>query len=326
MKRFLVYLAAGFLLIAGCTEMNVLDDQALPSFENQDGRPCVSMDLLQAQLQSNPKLKEKMESIEAHTVMATRNARLNALGQIEIPVFVNVLYYYADTVENITLNRIQSQIDALNHDFNATNADVINTPSLFTSLVADLDIQFVLAGVNRRQTKKYSWRTDDAMKSSKKGGIDPTNPTEYLNIWLVPQLLRRNQGIMGYAQFPGGNPATDGVVITTAFFGTIGQVAHQFNKGRTTTHEVGHWMNIHDIWGVGTCGDDFVGDTPQANTCNFGCPVFPHYSTCTGTPVEMTMNFMDLTDDACKYMFTQGQKSRALAVFIAGGPRASFAD
>ena len=54
-------------------------------------------------------------------------------------------------------------------------------------------------------------------------------------------------------------------------------------------------------------------------------PVFPHYSTCTGTTIEMTMNYMDYTDDAGMYMFSNGQKSRMLAIFASGGSRFSFA-
>jgi hypothetical protein len=163
------------------------------------------------------------------------------------------------------------------------------------------------------------------MKTSKGGGIPPTNPTEFLNIWLVPFIRDGKDQPNGYAQFPGGDPLTDGVVIATQHFGR-GLVSEI--QGRTATHNVAHWMNIHDIWGlkVRTCGDDFVADTPQPNTCNIFCPRFPEYSTCPGTQIEMTMNYMDLTSDACRFMFTQGQKARAIAVFAPGGPRSSFAD
>jgi len=323
MKRLLAYVATGSLLVAGCTEANLFEENITQSGASFGERDCVSMELLQAKFQNNPELKERFESIEAHT-RSMDAPRLNSLGQIEIPIVVNVLYETDHFPENPSIERIQSQIDVLNEDFNAINADVVNTPPMFAHLVADLDIQFVLAGVNRRQTIKYWWPAGDAMKSSKKGGIDPTDPTENLNIWLVGGIRDGRNSPDGYAQFPGGDPQTDGVVMRSALFGRV----DVHNLGREATHNVAHWMNIHDIWGlkVRTCGDDFVADTPQPNTCNLFCPAFPEYSTCPGTPIEMTMNFMDRTYDACRFMFTQGQKARARAVFAPGGPRASFAD
>ena len=199
-------------------------------------------------------------------------------------------------------------------------------PSLFAASVADIDVQFVLLTVNRKYSSKKSWNTNDAMKYSRHGGIDATNPTEYLNMWVVNKMTSGGGTILGYAQFPGGNPATDGVVVGHNFFGRVGTLSPPFHKGRTATHEVGHWMNLRHIWGDATCGTDYVSDTPQHNTYNFGCPSYPHQSTCAGTPVEMTMNYMDYTDDACMYMFTGGQKQRAVSTFVAGGPRATFAD
>jgi Pregnancy-associated plasma protein-A len=84
-------------------------------------------------------------------------------------------------------------------------------------------------------------------------------------------------------------------------------------------------LNLRHIWGDTTCGSDLVADTPTHNTANYGIPAYPHYSTCSGTPVEMTMNYMDYTDDAGMYMFTLGQKARMSALFAVGGARNSFA-
>jgi hypothetical protein len=159
------------------------------------------------------------------------------------------------------------------------------------------------------------------MKKTKRGGLDPTSPTTKLNIWVCTI----GGGILGYAQFPGGSSATDGVVVDSRYFGTTGTATAPFHKGRTATHEVGHWMNLRHIWGDTTCGTDYVNDTPTHNTANYGIPSFPHYSTCSGNPIEMTMNYMDYTDDAGMYMFSNDQKSRMLAVFSVGGPRNSFA-
>ena len=158
------------------------------------------------------------------------------------------------------------------------------------------------------------------MKKANRGGIAPTSPTTKLNFWVCTI----GGGILGYAQFPGGASATDGVVCDSRYVGNTGTATAPFNKGRTATHEVGHWMNLRHIWGDATCGSDLVADTPTHNTANYGILAYPHYSTCTGTPVEMTMNYMDYTDDAGMYMFTQGQKNRMAAIFVSGGPRFSF--
>lgn len=283
---------------------------------------CATNDVFQQQLKDDPSLILRMNDIENFTEQFVNSNHQNRLvnGIIEIPVVVNVLY--RTTAENISLTQIQSQITVLNNDFQALNTDYNNTPTIFQSVRAgNFGVRFVLDTVIRKSTTKTSWRTNDDMKKSSKGGINPTSPTLKLNMWCC----NLSGGILGYAQFPGGSLTTDGVVIDNNAFGSTGTVTAPYNKGRTATHEVGHWMGLRHIWGDATCGSDLVSDTPLHNTANYGCPSYPHYSTCSGTPVEMTMNYMDYTDDACMYMFTTGQKTRALACFAIGGPRNSFA-
>ncbi|MET0946284.1 MAG: zinc metalloprotease [Flavobacterium sp.] len=280
-------------------------------------RGCASHDVLQEQMRQNPELAIKMNEIETFTERAMQEGRL-VNGKIEIPVVVNVLYRTA--AENISLAQIQSQIDVLNQDFNATNSDFNQVPTLFSGVKANVGITFVLDAVNRKSTTKSSWGTRDAMKKSKQGGLDPTSPTTKLNMWACTI----GGGILGYAQFPGGSSSTDGVVVDSKYFGLSSSASYPYNLGRTATHEVGHWMNLRHIWGDATCGSDLVSDTPTHNTANYGVPAYPHYSTCTGTPVEMTMNYMDYTDDRGMYMFSNGQKSRMAAIFVSGGARFSF--
>ena len=280
-------------------------------------RRCASQEVLEAQLKADPMLAIKMNEIEAFTTNRILTNRL-VNGKIEIPVVVNVLY--KTTAQNISNAQIQSQIDVLNKDFNALNSDYNSVPALFAGVKANVGITFVLDQVIRKSTNKTSWGTNDAMKKTAQGGIAPTSPTTKLNLWSCAI----GGGILGYAQFPGGSTATDGVVIDSRYFGLSGAANAPFNLGRTGTHEVGHWMNLRHIWGDATCGSDLVSDTPTHNTANYGVPAYPHYSTCSGTPVEMTMNYMDYTDDSGMYMFSLGQKSRMAAIFTAGGPRAAF--
>jgi hypothetical protein len=313
MKKVLLSAMAVMFLFSCQNEQAESTDLATSAVAH---RGCASTEVLAAQMAADPTLAIRMNKIEAFTQNAMLTNRL-VNGKIEIPVVVNVLYRTA--AENISLAQIQSQIDVLNQDFNATNSDYNSVPALFSGVKTNVGISFVLQNVVRKSTKTTSWSTNDAMKSATKG-IAPTSPTTVLNMWSC----NMGGGILGYAQFPGGAASTDGVVMDNNAFGRTGTVTAPYNLGRTATHEVGHWMNLRHIWGDATCGSDLVSDTPTHNTANYGVPAYPHLSTCTGTPVEMTMNYMDYTDDRGMYMFTTGQKSRMDALFVSGGARSGF--
>ena len=327
MKRLLLLASAAVLIFSSCQKSAGPGDEEIAEESTApENRQCASYEILQEQLKADPDFRKRFEEIEVFTqrVLANPNTyRLNG-DVLEVPVHVNVLY--RTSAENISNAQIQSQIDVLNEDFGATNNDYNLTPSIFQGVRSGNNkIKFIwnqVTDVNRQSTKKRSWQLNDDMKKSSRGGIDPTNCSTTLNIWVC----NLSSGYLGYAQFPGGNCATDGVVIDNNAFGRGAgySLYADYNKGRTATHEVGHYFNLRHIWGDATCGNDGVSDTPQHNTANYGCPSYPHLSTCSGTPVEMTMNYMDYTDDACMYMFTAGQASRMQASFATGGPRASL--
>lgn len=291
-------------------------------------RNCGSMEVLDRQLKEDPDMAYRMEMIEKQTALYEKTSHPGKRAVVVIPVVVHVVYQ--TSAQNISEAQINSQITVLNADFRALNGDIGSVPAEFQPLIADSEVEFCLAkqdpnglattGITRKYVNKSAWGTNDDVKKSTKGGVDPWPASKYLNIWVC----NIGGGILGYAQFPGGSPATDGVVIGYNYFGTTGVVSPPFDKGRTATHEIGHWLNLRHIWGDATCGTDYVNDTPTHNTANYGCPAFPHYSTCSGTPKEITMDYMDYTDDACMYMFTQGQKTRMRAV-LDGGSRGSLA-
>ena len=314
MKRIFITAFTALVLFSCQNEQTESSDSTAAAAAH---RGCATQEVLEAQLKEDPTLAIRMNEIEAFTSNRLLTNRL-VNGKVEIPVVVNVLYKTA--AENISDAQIQSQIDVLNADFNALNSDYNSVPALFSGVKANVGITFVLEKINRKSTTKTSWGTRDAMKKTKQGGLDPTSPTTKLNMWACTI----GGGILGYAQFPGGSSATDGVVIDSKYFGVSGSGSYPYNLGRTATHEVGHWMNLRHIWGDASCGSDLVSDTPTHNTANYGVPAYPHYSTCTGTPVEMTMNYMDYTDDRGMYMFSLGQKNRMAAIFASGGPRAGF--
>ena len=314
-----------FVVLAMSCSKTAINDEILKPEENPNAsvahRACASQQVLEANLLADPDLAGRMAAIEKITANFAVNptADFTSGGIIYIPVVVNVLYKTA--AENVSLAQIQSQIDVLNADFSASNSDIGSIPATFQGVQSgDAGVRFVLDQVIRKVTSKSSWRTDDAMKKSSRGGIDPTSPNTKMNLWCCTL----SGGILGYAQFPGGNPATDGVVILNTAFG-VTTAGAPYNKGRTATHEVGHYLNLRHIWGDATCGNDFVADTPLHTGANFGCPASGARSSCSGSPIMMTMNYMDYTDDLCMYMFSAGQKTRMQAVFVAGGGHTGLA-
>lgn len=255
---------------------------------------------------------------------------------VTIPVVIHVLWN--QQYQQISMAQVQSQIDVLNQDYQLLNSDTANTPVPFKSFRADCQISFCLAkrdpnghpttGVVYKQTdREWFWQGNDNAMFSSLGGDDIWDRNNYLNIWVVPGLKNILFGdIAGYAQPPGGNAFTDGVVIPHYEFGTIGTA---YDLGRTATHEVGHWLNLKHIWGtlgnISTCldGDD-VDDTPNQDSPNSNCITFPHISCNNGPNGDMFMNYMDYSDDNCMNLFTLGQKDRMLALFQPGGERYSL--
>jgi hypothetical protein len=256
-------------------------------------------------------------------------------GVTRIPVVAHVVWN--TTQQNISDAQIQSQIDVLNQDFRMTNPDIAQVPAIWQSVTADARVEFFLAttdpngnrtnGITRTQSRIASFsQIGNPIKSAATGGADAWPADSYLNIWVAPAVFHPIVGpLLGYAQFPGGPAETDGVVILHEGFGTNGTAVAPFDRGRTATHEIGHWLNLFHIWGddgTGCNGTDEVGDTPNAAGPNRTCPSFPSVSCSNGPNGDMFMNYMDYTNDACMFMFTIGQIARVQATL--DGPRSSI--
>ncbi|MDH5382605.1 MAG: M43 family zinc metalloprotease, partial [Cyclobacteriaceae bacterium] len=223
-------------------------------------------------------------------------------------------------------------IDVLNEDFRRQfGSNGYNThPD-----GADIEIEFCLAnvnengnpitepGINRVRGNKSAWS-----RTSIEGELKPStiwNPNYFYNIWTV-NFAAEDALLLGYAQFPTGSglpglpdtggSSTDGVVLKYTVVGSVEKGTFPImeapnNRGRTLTHETGHWLGLRHIWGDGPCGsDDFCFDTPESAQANRGCPI--GIVSCSST--DMVENYMDYTDDACMNIFTQDQKARVLAV------------
>ncbi|MDF9796812.1 hypothetical protein OKW21_002075 [Catalinimonas alkaloidigena] len=257
------------------------------------------------------------------------------LEVLQIPVVVHVIHRGEAVGEgtNIPLEQIKEQIRILNEDFRRQNADTVATLPIFEPVAADIMIEFVLAkqtpdgfvtnGVTRTEGNQLSYGINSAGTLSELSYWAAEN---YFNIWVAP--LRN--GYLGFAQFPvsdlegledaSNNRETDGIVIDYRYFGSGGN-AVSGSLGRTTTHEVGHFLGLRHIWGDGDCSaDDFVEDTPLQSSESDGCPIDP--ISC-GSP-DMYQNYMDYTDDVCMNLFTQNQKERMRIVLLNSPRRASL--
>jgi hypothetical protein len=279
-------------------------------------RACGAMAAHMLLLEKNPTFRARQFKLEADTQKQRTVARdVTAFPLARIKVVVNVVFRTA--AQNISDAQIESQIKVLTRDFRAANADRSKTPAAFKGLVSDPRVEFTLHKVRRTQTTRATFGVDDAVKRSSGGGVPPLDPKKFLNLWVCAL----SGGLLGYAQFPGGPTSTDGVVINYRAFGTQGTASAPFNKGRTATHEVGHFLNLRHIWGdTEDCsGSDLVADTPNAAGPNFGAPKFPKVSCNNGPNGDMFMNYMDYTDDAAMVMFTTQQVLRMRTALA--GPR-----
>ncbi|MDO7886512.1 M43 family zinc metalloprotease [Hymenobacter cheonanensis] len=269
-----------------------------------------------------------------------------AAATYTLPVVVHVIHNgeAVGTGTNISQAQVQSQLDVLNEDYRNLNADGALVPGVFQPLRADAQFQFVLAardpsgapmaepGIDRVDRTAKGFSAPPYSLSYAETTIKPGtdwNPDQYLNIWV----MNLGGGVLGYAQFPdntaglgglsplGGMAATDGVVILYSAFGRVGTLSSTYNKGRTLTHELGHWLGLLHVWGDADCGNDYCADTPTQQTGNYGCPTFPHITCSNGPSGDMFMNYLDYVDDACMAMFSGNQKDRMQAVFAANTPR-----
>ncbi|MDO1502033.1 zinc metalloprotease [Winogradskyella maritima] len=356
MKKSLLGMAVMALLFTGCNNDNneLQEEQAKVDMSDfylyteagengstsraaVSGKNCASMDVLNRQLNENPGLYKKMFEIEEQSrrFMATAKPKggngggpggpgggdggsggddvdvqpiADNLGVINIDVDIIIV---APNSSSVSSQQVNSQMATLNADFRDTNVNQLPSGTTFANDATDAGFSFTLRDVYRYDDPRTSWGTNNAVKSAY-----PRPNANRLTMWICPI----GGGILGYAQFPGGNSSTDGVVVDPAYFGNTGG---NFGLGRTMTHEIGHWLNLRHIWGDGRCRqDDFVADTPSSDGPNYGCPSYPTVNC--KTP-DMTMNYMDYVNDACMYMFTDGQRNRMRALFqTSTSPRASY--
>ena len=262
-----------------------------------------------------------------------------------IPVVVHIVYNSPD--QNLADSVVLNQLESLNADFQRRNADTINMRSDFDIVKGNPNIRFKLAtidpdgnpttGITRTATSTASFGSFmlffgdfsdlEKVKSTSDGGHDPWDQDRYLNIWVCNMEIFNTPAILGYATPPSGLPnwppgmdlgLSDGVVVQYQAFGAnnpntidMGQGPLDI-RGRTLTHEVGHYLGLRHIWGDGNCSEeDGIDDTPNAEgQSDFDCD--DSKNTCVDNIYgidlpDMIENYMDYSAETCQNSFTQGQ-------------------
>ncbi|TVQ44198.1 MAG: T9SS C-terminal target domain-containing protein [Saprospirales bacterium] len=299
---------------------------------------------------------EYMDRVRATFEEARMNGITPYRGQeiYTIPVVVHVVWNEEE--ENLHDSIIIDQIRIMNEDFRRLNPDAENLRPIFWDRVGDPGIEFELVAIERVQTTALFTPSltalPDQLKRSADGGSDAWDPERYMNLWvckLQPLTVFGIQlgQVLGYAYPPANldnwpegssapSPEVDGVVVDYRIFGRNnpleidpGTGESVSGYGRTTIHEIGHYLGLRHIWGDvlfgdGCSEDDGVEDTPnQAAASNWACDTTVNscISPLDSLP-DMIENYMDYSDERCMNSFTNGQIAIMRAVLE--GPRSGL--
>jgi hypothetical protein len=293
-------------------------------------RPCATTVYDSLLAQRYPGWQQSRQALERMVLERThQTARLDNDSLIQIPIVVHIIHHEAGsqpgTGGNLSDQQIRSQIPVLNEDYRRR----AGTPGYNTNPVGtDIYLEFYLAtcdpaghpttGITRTYDAQidYDVYSEDDVRL-KSLAYWPSD--QYLNIWVTDI----HPPYIGFTQFPdlsqlsglideNGPASTDGIVIDYQVFGRP-SASRLYGQGRTTTHEIGHWLGLLHTWGDTFCGDDYCEDTPTAETSaqslDNTCPAL--YSHCSGAETRnMIENYLDYTPDGCMNIFTLDQKAR----------------
>lgn len=299
---------------------------------------CGNDDVLE-EIKSQPDLYKKyMEGRALQFKLAQELPLKKSSEQLYIiPVVYHVIYW--DSTDNISEAQLRDGLEVMNTDFRRMNADTVNTRPLFRHLGADVRVEFRLAtkDPDGNPTNGID-RVKDHITINAGASVRVINqwPHEhYFNIWVVRKIddSGKEPGVttLGYSfiPFPGQTGDYDGMVVRHDQVGRIGTAANSGQRGRTMTHEAGHYCGLNHTF-EGGCdtiywsGDDGIDDTPPAAGPNYVCDYSInscHADTLNDLP-DMIENYMDYAPGTCMNIFTQGQKQLMRASFESANLRA----
>lgn len=299
---------------------------------------CATYEVLENYRKQHPGTETDLQ-FETWLIKKKAAGPMTALSTVTLPVVFHIIHNgeAEGTGTNIPQSAIIQQVLQLNKDF----ANLSNSPY---AVAANTNIQFALAqtnpsgmvlaqpGIDRVDrnaagftappyTVGYSGASNYLTNTIKPNTI--WDPSRYINIWVLPM----ESGILGIATFPASSglsgisssetDQTAGVAVIPASIGSsfAPNGCTGYSKGKTLTHELGHFFGLRHIWGDGICGNDYCDDTPVHADANSGIPSHPKANGC-GTADEMFENYMDYSNDAVLNTFTLDQASRMQTVLI----------
>tara|TARA_R100001443_G_scaffold116688_2_gene138059 strand:+ start:1176 stop:2390 length:1215 start_codon:yes stop_codon:yes gene_type:complete len=283
--------------------------------------PCGTDGYNKFYIDSNPKSYKNIENQLQDYLKITPKSTTN----ITIPVVFHVVWI--NNIQNLHDSVIYHQLEVLNSIFNSQNPDTVNLTDTLKRWVGDFNINFEIAhrdpngfptrGITRKKTfhPHFSYWNNPVKKLPY--GVLPWPTDRYLNIWICDL----NDGLNGYAQFPGGPEETDGIVVDWQTVGNqiypwVSFENYEWAKGKVLVHEIGHWLNLYHPWGNdGSCTEDYIPETSFQNS-----PIFPHnncpdtmFSSCSDSGRIFIKHYMDYSGSSCMCTFTKNQVLRGLA-------------
>jgi hypothetical protein len=327
--RLLAFYFGMVLLATSCqkeplSELSQAQPDAIQS-EITAARSCGMAEHME-ELMKNPDYRAFHELKYRIVENAPNRGRATCTNKILIPVAVHYQRLRGSFDEQCLRDLAQNQIDILNADYGGTNIDISNWNNSASAYFPGINngeacLEFCIATQNHPGGYGLS-DGDPAVTFNATRRENEPDWAGYLNIYV------KDIQYLGYSPL-GGSGNGDGVVIDDQAFGSVGNGCGSispgapYNLGRTLTHELGHYLLLDHIWGGGCNRDDGISDTPNSASEYYGCPPLGAAS-CNST--DMHMNYMDYTNDACMYMFTEGQvgvmesyATGALAALVANG-------